>query len=264
MPWGRLRLWEGGDGPGRLLAVHGLGGSGRYWEALEALAGDRFRIVAPDLGGFGRSSKPRIRIDREFHLDTLDALTDGQGPWVVVGHSLGGVLSLLWAGRRPERTAALAMAASPYPEPRPGWGPDHWRGPKVTIARGVSTTARVAWPVLSLPAQALAPYPAPVVRDYGRQTFWSRAWTFWSLWSDPTLEPAVASAAAALPAATPVLLRHAADDRSVDAVSLERWSALLPGADTATVPDGGHQFLLRSGFAVLDPWLRSLPVTRHG
>jgi len=245
--------------------VHGLGGSGRYWAGLEAEVGDRYTIVAPDLGGFGGSSKPRIRTDRTFHLETLDALTAGRagaaaGPVVVLGHSLGGVLALLWAGRRPERARALAMAASPYPEPRPKWDPEAWRGARAAVPRAVSGIARVSWPVLSLPAQALAPYPSAIVRDYGRQSFSSRAWTLWSLWSDPALEADVRAAAAALPPEMPVLLRHAADDRSVSADSLPQWAELLPQAGVDLLPDGGHQVLLRSSFEVVVPWLRDLRV----
>jgi len=59
-------VWEAGEGP-VILAVHGLGGSGRYWQGLADAAGDRFRIVAPDLGGFGTSDKPRPRDDRALH-----------------------------------------------------------------------------------------------------------------------------------------------------------------------------------------------------
>lgn len=264
MPWGRLRVWEAGEGPGRLLALHGLGGSGRYFAGLAARLDGRYTLVAPDLGGFGSSSTPRAPTDRAFHLSTLDALTGDGGPWVVLGHSLGGVLSLLFAGHRPDRVAALGMVSSPFPAPRPSWDPAAWRGARSILPRTVAGVARVTWPVLSLPAQAFTDYPPSVVRDFGRQSFRSRAWTLWSLWSDPALEGFVRSAAAELPRGAPVLLRHAEDDRSVPVASLAAWSALLPGADAATVAAGGHQVLLRSNFAPVTPWLAALPVTDHG
>lgn len=263
MPWGRLRVWEAGDGSATLLALHGLGGSGRYWAGLERHLGDRWRLVAPDLAGFGASSTPREPADRDLHLATIAALTDDGAPVTVVGHSLGAVLGLLAAGRHPERVAALAMVSTPYPAPRPSWDPARWRGTRGLGVRTVAGLARVTWPIVSLPAQALANYPAAVVRDYGRQSMRSRAWTLWSLWGDPSLEAEVRSAAASVPA-VPVLLRHAMDDRSVSVGSLDAWSALLPIADAAAVPTGGHQFLLRSRFALLGPWLAGLPVTERG
>jgi pimeloyl-ACP methyl ester carboxylesterase len=72
-PWGRMRVWEGGSGT-PLLAVHGLGGSGRYFQRLASLVGDRFAVVAPDLAGFGASDKPGGEsYDRAFHHANLDA-----------------------------------------------------------------------------------------------------------------------------------------------------------------------------------------------
>jgi pimeloyl-ACP methyl ester carboxylesterase len=254
MPWGRLRVWRGGRGPA-LLAIHGLGGSGRYWEGLEDLVGERFTVVAPDLGGFGGSDKPRRVYDRAFHLDTLDAVAHALGPVVVMGHSLGGVLGLLWAARHPDRLRGLNLTSSPFPRPRPRWDPETWAGPRSVLPAAVGGAARIAWPVLSLPAQAFSRYPGAVVRDYGRQTMKSRAWTLWSLWSDPSLGPELERSAGAIRARTPVLLLHAADDRSVRIEDLDDWTRVLPQARREVVDHGGHQFLLHQRFAPLGPWL---------
>lgn len=249
-----MRVWRGGRGP-VLLAVHGLGGSGRYWQGLEDLAGDRFTIVAPDLPGFGGSEKPKVVYDRPFLLAALDAVAGDLGPVVVVGHSLGAVLGLLWAAQRPERVAGVNLSAAPYPEPRPDWDPARWAGARRLVPATVGALAKVTWPLLSLPAQALSRYPGAVVRDYGRQTMRSRAWTLWSLWSDPSLEAAVIGAAARIPASTPILLLHAADDRSVRVDAIDGWRRVLPAARRQVLPHGGHQFLLHGRFEALAPWL---------
>lgn len=256
-----MRVWEGGrtNGP-VLLAIHGLGGSGRYWRGLEDLAGERFRIVAPDLAGFGRSAKPAgATYDRAFHLADLDALADREeGEVVVVGHSLGGVLSALWAGRNTDRLAALSLHAAPYPEPHPEWDPSVWAGPRSLAPAVVGGMARLTWPLISLPAQLFSRYPDAIIRDYGRQTMRSRGRTLWSLWSEPGLEAVVLDAAAAIEA--PVLLQHAEDDRSVALANLERWAAALPRATSQRLPDGGHQFLLHQRFEPLRAWLDGLGV----
>jgi pimeloyl-ACP methyl ester carboxylesterase len=259
VPWGRMRVWHGGRGPA-LLAIHGLGGSGRYWQGLEDLVGDRFRVVAPDLPGFGASDKPRRVYDRAFLLAALDAVTDELGPVVVVGHSLGGVLGFLWAARHADRVRALNLSASPYPQPKPEWDPATWVGTRRLVPAAVGGVARITWPLLSLPAQALSKYPGAVVRDYGRQTMRSRAGTLWSLWSDPALGPEVRDAAVHLDAGAPTLLLHAADDRSVRAGAMQDWGDLLPWASREVVPHGGHQFLLHQRFAPLGPWLLDLAV----
>ena len=110
LDWGRVRVWEAGSGP-TLLAIHGVGGSGRYFRGLAERLGDRYRIVAPDLGGFGASDKPDVAYDRAFHLATLDAVA-GDGPVTLVGHSLGGTFAALWAASRHDRVAGLALVAA--------------------------------------------------------------------------------------------------------------------------------------------------------
>src|SRR3712207_6485262 len=98
-----MRVWEQGDGP-TVLAIHGLGGSGRYWQGLADRTGERFCVVAPDLAGFGASSKPRdAAYDRAFHTADLDAVVEAcrtSGEITVVGHSLGAMLALVWGARR--------------------------------------------------------------------------------------------------------------------------------------------------------------------
>lgn len=98
------------DGGGRTLVwIHGLGESGRCFDAitaLPALAG--YRHVIPDLPGYGRSPWPARA---PSIVDTADALAAwlaarGDGA-VVIGHSLGGVLATLCVGRHP--TAARAV-----------------------------------------------------------------------------------------------------------------------------------------------------------
>jgi pimeloyl-ACP methyl ester carboxylesterase len=256
-PWGRVRVWEQGSGT-PLLAVHGLGGSGRYWQGLADAVGDRYRVVAPDLGGFGGSTKPRARYDRAFHLETLDAVMPDADGVVVAGHSLGGVLAFLWAARHTGSVRALAMHATPYPSPNPDWDPARWGGRRSWLPRTVVAAARAAWPVLSLPAQGFSGYPRPIVRDYGRQTLRSRSLTLWALWSDPALGSVVDDAARTLPSDVRIALAHAADDRSVSLTNLARWGETLPGAERIVVPEGGHQFLLRQRFAPVTPWLRAL------
>jgi pimeloyl-ACP methyl ester carboxylesterase len=57
----------------------------------------------------------------------------------------------------------------------------------------------------------------------------------------------------------PALLVNARDDRTVRLSDQERWADLLPGAARVVLEDGGHQFLLRSGFAPIVSWLDALP-----
>jgi pimeloyl-ACP methyl ester carboxylesterase len=123
-PWGQLRVWQAGDGP-PLLLIHGLGGSGRYWQALAGAVAASHHVIAPDLAGFGGSSRTARAYDRAAHLDDIDAVVARfapSGDIVVAGHSLGGLLGALWVARGRERVVGLAVVAAPFPSAQaPRW-----------------------------------------------------------------------------------------------------------------------------------------------
>jgi pimeloyl-ACP methyl ester carboxylesterase len=252
-----MRVWGNGSGP-PVLAVHGLGGSGRYFQGLASRVSDRFTIVAPDLAGFGASDKPEDEsYDRAFHLANLDAALDGiTGDILVMGHSIGGVLAALWATAHAERVRALALLATPYPS---GDGAFGWmrEGRPPTRHRATARVMRILVPALSLPVGVARGYPAAVAFDYGRQKLLSRARTMWWLLHDPDVAPELDRIGAAL-GRTPTLLLHARDDRTVRVGAISRWSALLPRARREELTTGGHQFLVREGADELVTWLDSL------
>ena len=253
-PWGRIRVWEGGEGT-TLLAVHGLGGSGRYFQTLETRLEDRFAIVAPDLAGFGGSSKPEDETyDRAFHLANLDAVMESRdGDVVVLGHSIGGVFAALWAAKHVERVRALALVATPYPEGDEAW-PWMREGRPPSKHRVRSRVFRVVVPALSLPVGVARGYPPAVAFDYGRQKLLSRARTMWWALHDPDVREELDGVATAL-RETPVFLMHARDDRTVAFGAMSRWEHLLPHAEAHAVASGGHQFLIRTGADPLVEWL---------
>jgi pimeloyl-ACP methyl ester carboxylesterase len=255
-PWGRLRVWDGGVGA-TLLAVHGMGGSGRYWRRLAERAGDRIRVVAPDLAGFGGSAKPRSeRYDLPFHLANLDAALEGvRGDVVVTGHSIGGAIAAFWAAERVGRVRGVALLAAPYPA---GDGEHAWmrEGNPPPGSRAVMRAFRVLVPLLSLPVGVARRYPPGVALDYGRQGFVGRARTTWWVLHDPGVRPALERAAASL-ANVPVLLANTPDDRTVPLSSQDRWAEALPHAERVVVGDGGHQFPLRTAEPLL-AWLDTL------
>ena len=241
-----------------LLAVHGLGGSGRYWEGLARRVGHRFHVVAPDLAGFGRSDKPALGYDRAFHVGNLEAVVEdagGSGPVVVVAHSLGAVFGAMWTAEHETEVVALALAAAAFPT---GGGPPGWAVRPPTGMRVAVTVARATWPVVGVPAGVARGYPAGVVADFGRQRLHSRIRTMEAaIWDREA--PGALEVVRAIPAAMPVLLVNASDDRTVPLGDQARWADLLPHAERRMLDEGGHQFLLRTDFEPLAEWLLALP-----
>ena len=105
--------WPGPPGTrgSPVLLVHGLGGCTIEWDAVggplaEALGSD---VVAVDLPGFGRSRLPRGRAIIPTHVRVVSSLLDELGPALLVGNSMGGLISLAVAARRPEVVTRLVL-----------------------------------------------------------------------------------------------------------------------------------------------------------
>ena len=111
-----LHIEARGTGPA-VVFTHGFGRTGDTWAPqAEALAGDH-HVVTWDLRGHGRSQIPAGLYTREDALDDLAAVVDaamaeGDGPALLVGHSLGGYFSLAYTLARPETVRGLALLST--------------------------------------------------------------------------------------------------------------------------------------------------------
>jgi pimeloyl-ACP methyl ester carboxylesterase len=106
---GRVRYFVAGEGK-PLVLVHGLGGAAANWRALAPLLLPGRRVLVPELPGHGGSSPLPAAPSLNAYADRLALLLDG--PAAVVGHSLGGAISLRLAIRHPELVTALVLAGA--------------------------------------------------------------------------------------------------------------------------------------------------------
>jgi pimeloyl-ACP methyl ester carboxylesterase len=102
-----------------VILLHGFPESHRTWSKLAPLLGDGFRLIMPDLRGFGQSDRPQ---DVEaYATDTLIAdlfaLADACGVdrFALVGHDWGGAIAWAAALRGDPRIERLAIINSPHP-----------------------------------------------------------------------------------------------------------------------------------------------------
>jgi pimeloyl-ACP methyl ester carboxylesterase len=106
-------------GPAVVL-VHGLGGSHLNWDLLAPLLTDHARVWALDLPGFGRSEPGGRTASVSANAAALHRfLTEVVGePVVLVGNSMGGMLSILATGEHPEAVTGLVLLDPAVPGPR--------------------------------------------------------------------------------------------------------------------------------------------------
>jgi len=106
-----LAYTDDGAGPPVIL-VHGSASSRGQWRALALRLVSGYRVLAPDLHGYGGTPLPpslaTLSMDDEVAL--IDALIDLAGDEVhLVGHSYGGALCLRAASLRPDRVRTLSL-----------------------------------------------------------------------------------------------------------------------------------------------------------
>lgn len=103
------------DGRHAVLLVHGwtVTADTTFAPTYPALA-DRYRVIAPDLPGHGRSSPARRGVRLEDLADDCAAVLDalGVGRAIVVGYSLGGAVAQLLWHRHHDRVAALVVCST--------------------------------------------------------------------------------------------------------------------------------------------------------
>ena len=108
-----------GEGSPALVFLHYWGGSRRTWSrVIEQLSG-RFRCIAVDLRGWGRSDRPADDYNLFSQADDIEGVIEELNlmEYVFVGHSMGGKIAQILAGRRLDGLRAVVLVAPAPPTP---------------------------------------------------------------------------------------------------------------------------------------------------
>jgi pimeloyl-ACP methyl ester carboxylesterase len=119
----RIRFVEIGSGP-PLVLVHDYLASRAAWDDVMPALATRFRVIAPDLPGFGESEKPppgRYRYDFEAFCESLADLIAavGLGRVSLCGHAMGGAVALTLAATYAHVVDKLVLVNPLVYPPRP-------------------------------------------------------------------------------------------------------------------------------------------------
>lgn len=115
-----FRVAMSGSGDRLVLCLHGFPESALSWRyQITPLARAGFRVWAPDLRGYGGTTRPAgiaaYRI--ESLMDDITGLLDAARVQhaILVGHDWGGIIAWYYAMRRADRVEALVMMNAPHP-----------------------------------------------------------------------------------------------------------------------------------------------------
>lgn len=96
-----------------IVLIHGLSGSGRWWQRNLPALSERHRVYVLDLAGSGQGWRQRalgVRAAADLIAAWLDHLDLRRV--TLIGHSLGGHIATHVAARRPERVSHLVLACA--------------------------------------------------------------------------------------------------------------------------------------------------------
>lgn len=97
----KIRYLESGTSKDTLVLIHGLGASAERWNLVLPIFEKHFRVIVPDLIGFGLSDKPLVDYTPEFFSEFLEkflSILRIERP-TLIGSSLGGQVTAEFAAR---------------------------------------------------------------------------------------------------------------------------------------------------------------------
>ena len=109
----KIRYLESGDSKKTLVLIHGLGASAERWAQVIPLFAEEFRVIVPDLIGFGYSDKPLVDYTTEFFSEFLQQFliaSDIKRP-NLIGSSLGGQIAAEFATSHSQEIEKLVLVS---------------------------------------------------------------------------------------------------------------------------------------------------------
>ncbi len=110
----KVRYLESDGGKKTLVLVHGLGASADRWEFVAPILERHYKLIVPDLPGFGYSAKPLADYTPEFFADFMEKFLEKltvKRPHIM-GSSLGGQVCAELAAGNPQTVDKLVLVSS--------------------------------------------------------------------------------------------------------------------------------------------------------
>jgi pimeloyl-ACP methyl ester carboxylesterase len=126
----RVEYAQAGTQTPVVVFENGLGGAMDWWAKVFPEVAKETTVFAYNRPGYGGSDRPTTTREGDRIVEELRALLQNRGlkpPFVLVGHSLGGLYMQLFARRYPDEVAGLVLVDTTHPEQLKGAGAmDQW------------------------------------------------------------------------------------------------------------------------------------------
>jgi 3-oxoadipate enol-lactonase len=228
-----LHFTERGRGPA-LLLIHACPLDSSMWDAQMAFFSDRYRVIAPDLPGFGGSQPPHAWTIPEMG-EELANLMDRLGleTCTLAGLSIGGYIALPFALKHPKRVEQMILAHT-----RARADLDGERAARNTMIEGLRKDGTANLPDKMLP-RLLSPETPDDVRNRVKA------------WIERTSAVAAVHALTAMrdrddqtkhldQLQCPTLVIAGSGDAIIPVKDCEQMAAAIPGSEIAVISQSGH------------------------
>jgi pimeloyl-ACP methyl ester carboxylesterase len=237
----RIVYLDGGSGTPVVL-LHGFGANKDIWNKVAARLVPHYRVIAPDLPGFGESPvRAGARYDAWSQAQRLHAVLAALDvhAYHVGGNSMGALISVVHTSLYPQEVRSLMIGAAPGV-----------RAPKESetfklVAAGTNPFVirdnaefdRLVRLAFYRPPPIPAPFKRVMLEDW-----MARSDSYTRIFADLNLRPAgPGPLEPLLPGlAVPTLILWGAHDRMLDVSAAGTFSAAINGSETTIFPDCGH------------------------
>jgi len=238
IPGFEMPYLEGGQGE-PLLLIHGFGAEKNNFTRVARFLTPHYRVLAPDLPGFGEASKPdSATYTIAEQVERLRAFAQGVGVKRVHlgGSSMGGFIATTWAAKYPDEVASLWLLAPAGT--RAAFDSElrrHFQqtGEILLVAKTPGDHARIRAFVMS--RQPFLPYSVKrVLGERAAADYPLHSRIFQQLNREAPIESTVTRIDA------PALIVWGTEDRALNPKGADALKAIMPNAQAILMPGIGH------------------------
>ncbi len=239
----------GAAGEPPIVLLHGATFRAEDWENIFPRLATRYRVIAYDARGHGKSARATGYAIGEFADDLLRVIeTVAGGPAIVIGHSLGGATALVAAAKRPAAVRALVLEEPVVDNWDRDWRAQYYTDVRAALGKSAEPPA-FKRAVASIPLPARGPrgertvgevrgfYAADRLATYYKDVDPAFVEQFGH--SKPDGHEQVVSAVPTMP--TLLLAAHTADGSALNEGEAEALVKKWPDAQLVKFPSVGHR-----------------------